>query len=194
MFKKNRKGQGALEYLLLIGGAVLIAVIVIALLVGMGGQSRETANTQAENAQQSLDMPQPASIVAVTSDIANCAAVNLLTNGQSCEFTINWQGMGDSGTYTMKLYNYQGEELILKTGADFDASDDSSNPVDNSLTLEDVIPGAPIVYKLDLDSTSQTNYAWIPTGFNPQDSYWAEITTEKNGKFVTSVKYKVDWN
>ncbi|MDD4662881.1 MAG: class III signal peptide-containing protein, partial [Candidatus ainarchaeum sp.] len=33
MFKKNRKGQGALEYLLLIGGAVLIAVIVIALLV-----------------------------------------------------------------------------------------------------------------------------------------------------------------
>ncbi|MDD3084887.1 MAG: hypothetical protein PHU32_03315, partial [Candidatus ainarchaeum sp.] len=178
---------------------VLIAVIVIALLVGMGGQSRETANTQAENAQQSLDMPQPASIVAVTSDIANCHTVgvgpNQLINGQSCEFTINWQGMGDSGTYTMKLYNYQGEELILKTGVDFDPSDDSSVPADFRLTSEDVIPGMSfIVYKLDLDSTPQTNYAWIPTGFNPQDSYWAEITTEKNGKFVTSVKYKVDWN
>lgn len=42
--KFNKKGQGALEYLLLIGGAVLIAVIVIALLVGMGSSSR--ANTE----------------------------------------------------------------------------------------------------------------------------------------------------
>jgi uncharacterized protein (UPF0333 family) len=39
--KFNKKGQGALEYLLLIGGAVLIAVIVIALLVGMGSSSNK---------------------------------------------------------------------------------------------------------------------------------------------------------
>ncbi|HZX34486.1 MAG TPA: class III signal peptide-containing protein [archaeon] len=37
----ERKGQGALEYLLLIGGAVLIAVIVITLLLGVGGSSEE---------------------------------------------------------------------------------------------------------------------------------------------------------
>ena len=36
----ERKGQGALEYLLLIGGAVLIAVIVITLLLGLGGTSQ----------------------------------------------------------------------------------------------------------------------------------------------------------
>jgi uncharacterized protein (UPF0333 family) len=38
-----RKAQGALEYLLLIGGAVLIAVIVIFLLVGIGDQNRDAA-------------------------------------------------------------------------------------------------------------------------------------------------------
>lgn len=35
----NRKGQGALEYLLLIGGAILVAVIVISILVGLTGSS-----------------------------------------------------------------------------------------------------------------------------------------------------------
>ena len=36
----NRKGQGALEYLLLIGGAVLVAVIVITLLLNISGDTR----------------------------------------------------------------------------------------------------------------------------------------------------------
>ena len=35
----NLKGQGALEYLLLIGGAVLVAAIVIALVTGIPGTS-----------------------------------------------------------------------------------------------------------------------------------------------------------
>ncbi len=39
------KGQGALEYLLLIGGAVLIAVIVISMLLGISDQA--TADTNA---------------------------------------------------------------------------------------------------------------------------------------------------
>lgn len=47
--KFNKKGQGALEYLLLIGGAVLIAVIVIALLVGMGSSSRSNTEKNAND-------------------------------------------------------------------------------------------------------------------------------------------------
>lgn len=43
----EKKGQGALEYLLLIGGAVLVAVIVITLLLGLtessGNQTDDTA-------------------------------------------------------------------------------------------------------------------------------------------------------
>ena len=56
--KFNKKGQGALEYLLLIGGAVLIAVIVIALLVGMGSSSRtNTEKTTEQLTQQEVVIP-----------------------------------------------------------------------------------------------------------------------------------------
>ena len=43
MIKMDSKGQGALEYLLLIGGAVLIAAIVISVLTTMSGQGKNTA-------------------------------------------------------------------------------------------------------------------------------------------------------
>jgi hypothetical protein len=41
----EKKGQGALEYLLLIGGAVLIAVIVIAVVTGMVSNPNPVTNT-----------------------------------------------------------------------------------------------------------------------------------------------------
>jgi uncharacterized protein (UPF0333 family) len=47
----DNKAQGALEYLLLIGGAVLIAVIVIALLTGIGGGSDIGTETNAAENQ-----------------------------------------------------------------------------------------------------------------------------------------------
>lgn len=43
----SKKGQGALEYLLLIGGAVIIAVIVVALLVGMNQSSKQGVHDNA---------------------------------------------------------------------------------------------------------------------------------------------------
>ena len=50
----NKKGQGALEYLLLIGGAVLVAVIVITLLLqitetGSGSTEETTASSLCTN-------------------------------------------------------------------------------------------------------------------------------------------------
>jgi len=196
MMKKN-KGQGALEYLLLIGGAVLIAVIVIALLVGMGGQSRETANTQAENAQQSLDMPQPASIVNVSENqVSGCVSIDLdvvdgANEGRSCKLNLNWQELGDSGTYTFKLYDYKDDLIYLKDVAFL--STDNTNNTDNILNADDISAGATFVTQFSL-STSNTMYVWIPIAENPQDSFWGEITTEKNGKFATSVKYKISWS
>jgi uncharacterized protein (UPF0333 family) len=48
--KMDNKAQGALEYLLLIGGAVLVAVVVIALLSGMiNSGGTETAVNTAQN-------------------------------------------------------------------------------------------------------------------------------------------------
>ena len=48
----DRKGQGALEYLLLIGGAVLVAAIVIALITGIPGTQNPAS--EAECAAKSL--------------------------------------------------------------------------------------------------------------------------------------------
>lgn len=47
----NKKGQGALEYLLLIGGALIVAAIVLTILPGLatkGGEGAETAVTAAQ--------------------------------------------------------------------------------------------------------------------------------------------------
>ncbi len=40
----DSRGQGALEYLLLIGGAVLIATIVLLIIIGSAGQGKNTIN------------------------------------------------------------------------------------------------------------------------------------------------------
>ncbi|MCH7902924.1 class III signal peptide-containing protein, partial [archaeon] len=46
----NKKGQGALEYLLLIGGAVLVAVIVITLLLQITSQGETDTRATADAA------------------------------------------------------------------------------------------------------------------------------------------------
>ena len=46
-----QKAQGALEYLLLIGGAMLVAVIVISILVGLEGGSGYEAELATAHAQ-----------------------------------------------------------------------------------------------------------------------------------------------
>lgn len=40
----DSRGQGALEYLLLIGGAVVVAVIVIFIMIGLAGSTAHSAN------------------------------------------------------------------------------------------------------------------------------------------------------
>jgi len=40
----DEKGQGALEYLLLIGGAVLVAVVVIVLIISLAGDTGNAVN------------------------------------------------------------------------------------------------------------------------------------------------------
>ena len=161
---KKIKGQGALEYLLLIGGAVLIAVIVIALLVGMGGQSRDTAQDQATKAQKALDQPQPATIVSITPNSTPARA-----SGSDGNITINWQKLGEGGTYTLRVYNYN--ETALNVGS-------ALNPTNTSTII----------------SASPVNiYVRIPALNKCQDTYWAEITTTKNGQKVESTRMKWNW-
>jgi len=45
MFLKDLKGQGAIEYLLIIGGAILLAAIVISVIAGVSKEGRTTVDT-----------------------------------------------------------------------------------------------------------------------------------------------------
>ena len=74
----EHKGQGALEYLLLIGGAILVAVIVIALIVGLGGTGGAEATKSVKDG-----------LCAKYSDnSANCASKKILYSNQcfACKY------------------------------------------------------------------------------------------------------------
>jgi len=45
-FLKDKKAQGALEYLLIIGGAIVLAAIVIAVVLNISSKTKDTANTK----------------------------------------------------------------------------------------------------------------------------------------------------
>ena len=51
----DNKAQGALEYLLLIGGAVLIAAVVIALLAGLGTTGKNETHQAGANINASYN-------------------------------------------------------------------------------------------------------------------------------------------
>lgn len=167
---KMKKGQGALEYLLLIGGAVLIAVIVIALLVGMGGQSRDSAAQQAEKANQATDVPQPSQIVQVVAEYAQC------NSGVSdANLTFSWRPLGEGGSH----------ELIIKdsSNADLNVVSLTSSlllPIDATDLNPNEVNG--LIANLELNSGNKCG-----------DSYYLYIKTTKNNQTVTSQGYRFSW-
>jgi len=54
-FTKKQKGQGALEYLLIIGGALVIAVIVVTLILSIGKSNNEQATESQNNYATLID-------------------------------------------------------------------------------------------------------------------------------------------
>ncbi|MFH0906000.1 MAG: class III signal peptide-containing protein [archaeon] len=84
-FLNRKKGQGALEYLLLIGGAVLIAVIVIALLVSMGGKNKQNIQNQTQQVDtllENITAPMISSAI-MTACTATTPVVNLTFSGST---------------------------------------------------------------------------------------------------------------
>ncbi len=63
MNEMDNKAQGALEYLLLIGGAVLIAAVVITLLAGIGPTASHSAHTGSREAHEGINTLEHALII-----------------------------------------------------------------------------------------------------------------------------------
>ncbi len=136
---KNQKGQGALEYLLLIGGAVLIAVIIIALLVGMGGGGRESAQQQADQAKEVTSVLQPSRIISVTAERDDCRED--LTNAS---FIFSWVPSGTGGVHELMVLDSKNEPLDLNSSVGdfvFCVEDEYQDMINNLsiYTSEDVI-------------------------------------------------------
>ncbi|HOW29132.1 MAG TPA: class III signal peptide-containing protein [archaeon] len=111
--KFNKKGQGALEYLLLIGGAVLIAVIVIALLVGMGSQNSENSKTRNEEAINATNVPTPSVVNSV-----------VCTGGVHA---VNWTAVHKAGNaYTLVVNN---ADMNATVGGVVTAINSATNPI-----------------------------------------------------------------
>jgi len=55
-FFKEKKAQGALEYLLIIGGAIVLAAIVIAIVVNLSSKTKDTANSKFDDLNSILDV------------------------------------------------------------------------------------------------------------------------------------------
>lgn len=53
----DNRGQGALEYLLLIGGAVLIATIVLLIIISTSGQTNEIVSNNLDQFQNQVTIP-----------------------------------------------------------------------------------------------------------------------------------------
>lgn len=64
-YKLNSKGQGALEYLLIIGGVVLVTVVVVALLIGMSSENTENSKQQSKEFIASTDLALPSTVLSV---------------------------------------------------------------------------------------------------------------------------------
>ncbi len=96
---KFNKGQGALEYLLLIGGAVLIAVIVIALLVGMGSSSRQGTQERQESIDNTIAGTAIAPILNAVTCANNTLNLRYIYNGGTLEYSLNngaWTAVGET--------------------------------------------------------------------------------------------------
>jgi len=53
-FIKDLKGQGAIEYLLIIAGAILLAAVVLAVLTGVGKSSKSDVNSSQSSYSDTL--------------------------------------------------------------------------------------------------------------------------------------------
>lgn len=131
MIFKNKKGQGALEYLLIISGALIVAVTVVVIIVSMSSSNRDTVSEQDKKLSSVIDN----TIVPPIVNIIDC-------NNSQIRFSIN---SSDSDF----IY-------VLNNG---DITELNTNPVNGVYTLTGVAPSADGKYSLTIASVVNEKYS-----------------------------------
>ncbi|MFA5745336.1 MAG: class III signal peptide-containing protein [archaeon] len=91
------KGQGAIEYLLIIGGAILVAVIVVSIIISMSSKSTDNTSKQNEKYENFLDntIISPIILAVDCSTTAVTFTINLSPTDGVTEYCVTKEGIPD---------------------------------------------------------------------------------------------------
>ena len=168
---RNKKAQGNLETLILIGGAVLVAVIVITILTSLGSNSRKSATDQGDQAVQSTDVPFAPNIVSVDARYADC-----VDSPNNALLRFSWKPISVDGSFRLIIEDSDNKPVgnlnyvVLHNSELQDMNNLNPNILDNLLVSE-----------INLN------------GGHCGDSYYLYIEANKNNQTQTSRKYPFTW-
>jgi hypothetical protein len=116
-FSKKQKGQGAMEYLLLIGATIIIAISVIILITNMNASNREAALEQDKAITTILDNTLvPPIVTSVDCEASGDVTINLVSSAPNTGYRIKIDNNDPYPTGTDVLYVQEGTS-VLKVSA-----------------------------------------------------------------------------
>jgi uncharacterized protein (UPF0333 family) len=87
--KHRKKGQGALEYLLIIGAAIIVSTTVILLIVTMGGSKRDAAQDQDQAITNLIDNALvPPVVIGVDCNVTGDTTIQLIESEKNGRYRI----------------------------------------------------------------------------------------------------------
>jgi len=175
---KKDKGQASIENLILIGGAVLIAVVIITILVSLSGQSRDSVSDQANNISSSKDVPLSPTIVSVSAKYLDCYLVNPeISKNKVGILDFSWKPISKDGTYKLIIENSNNEVI------------ENSRYV---VTYDNVIQDSENLNPNILNNLVVSN---IPLSENScGDTYYLSIEVFKNNQSKKSSRFSFRWD
>ena len=143
-FNKKQRGQGSLEYLLIIGGALVIAVIVVTLILSLGSNQKVNVENVSKNSKMLID---------------NTITPPIVTN-VVCHTDKIIVSMNPSPDPRIKGYRIKKDNLVLNPATFLNYSDGqimwSATIVPEALTVGDKHKISVIAYKNDTQSRPST--------------------------------------
>ncbi len=129
----SKRGQGALEYLLLIGGAVLIATIVLLVIVGSSQTTNTIIGNNLSTSDTKLQSAFNTTIAGLGGGTSAICGNNAIEGGESCDGTASFSA-------TCYTQGYSVGTLGCSGSCQFDTSTACSGP--GPFTLTSIVNGA----------------------------------------------------
>lgn len=100
---KSKKAQGSLETLILIGGAIIIAITIIAIVISLSGSSRDSISDQGEDIQSITEGPIAPTITNVEARYLDC-----IDDKENSLLRFSWSPISLDGTFRLIIEDSRG--------------------------------------------------------------------------------------